>query len=318
MSSSIERACRDLRRKPLEPRAMRPARSPNATAKSASWIIFSRPAAGICGKPLAIAVAAHLGPLVRLVGRTLQRQGGADPRWAFACANCPGCCRARRSAASPSTTSAANASELPGETERLCQGARLRQPQPASEQRRRPGAPACSRRRPNASICRGRTARPDRRLTQLVFWHHWPDSKLHDGSGAGQGLDALTRDIADATDRRRFLGVRRAPGHRPPAGHHLRPWLCRHRSFPDADDEQASFLKRRFKSGRSYAGRRTTPAPLCRPSPLQINSPHGAHLSPSAAGNGRARAATPRSRMAACRCWKCCALRRTHEIRNAR
>lgn len=23
-----------------------------------------------------------------------------------------------------------------------------------------------------------------------VFWHHWPDSKIHDGAGAGQGLGA--------------------------------------------------------------------------------------------------------------------------------
>ena len=30
-----------------------------------------------------------------------------------------------------------------------------------------------------------------------VFWHPWPDSKLHDGSGAGQGLDLLTRNAAD-------------------------------------------------------------------------------------------------------------------------
>ena len=22
-----------------------------------------------------------------------------------------------------------------------------------------------------------------------IFWHHWPDAKLHDGSGAGQGLE---------------------------------------------------------------------------------------------------------------------------------
>ena len=29
-----------------------------------------------------------------------------------------------------------------------------------------------------------------------VFWHHWPDSKVHDGSGAGQGLEMLTRDVA--------------------------------------------------------------------------------------------------------------------------
>ena len=29
-----------------------------------------------------------------------------------------------------------------------------------------------------------------------VFWHHWPDSKVHGGAGAGQGLDTLTRDAA--------------------------------------------------------------------------------------------------------------------------
>ena len=29
-----------------------------------------------------------------------------------------------------------------------------------------------------------------------IFWHQWPDNRLHDGSGAGQGLDLLTRDIA--------------------------------------------------------------------------------------------------------------------------
>ena len=30
-----------------------------------------------------------------------------------------------------------------------------------------------------------------------VFWHQWPDAKLHDGSGAGQGLEPLTRDAAE-------------------------------------------------------------------------------------------------------------------------
>ena len=30
-----------------------------------------------------------------------------------------------------------------------------------------------------------------------IFWHHWPDAKLHDGSGAGQGLEPLTKDVAE-------------------------------------------------------------------------------------------------------------------------
>ena len=29
-----------------------------------------------------------------------------------------------------------------------------------------------------------------------IFWHQWPDKKLHDGAGAGQGLDFLTLDVA--------------------------------------------------------------------------------------------------------------------------
>jgi hypothetical protein len=30
-----------------------------------------------------------------------------------------------------------------------------------------------------------------------IFWHHWPDAKLHDGSGAGQRLEPLTKDVAE-------------------------------------------------------------------------------------------------------------------------
>ena len=34
-----------------------------------------------------------------------------------------------------------------------------------------------------------------------VFWHHWPDSKLHDGSGAGQGLDTLDARRGPTTEQ---------------------------------------------------------------------------------------------------------------------
>src|SRR5690606_18796283 len=37
-----------------------------------------------------------------------------------------------------------------------------------------------------------------------VFWHHWPDCKLHDSSGAGQGLDALTRDAIAQLESEEF------------------------------------------------------------------------------------------------------------------
>ena len=28
-----------------------------------------------------------------------------------------------------------------------------------------------------------------------IFWHHWPDAKLHDIAGQGQGLEPLTRTL---------------------------------------------------------------------------------------------------------------------------
>lgn len=110
-----------------------------------------------------------------------------------------------------------------------------------------------------------------------VFWHHWPDSKVHDGSGAGQGLDTLTRDAADQLGSDDFWAFveRLAAGRRlvitsdhgyAATGH-----------FPDADGEVGQFLKKTFASGRSTAGTGET-GPFVPPVALQINSPHGAHL----------------------------------------
>lgn len=110
-----------------------------------------------------------------------------------------------------------------------------------------------------------------------VFWHHWPDSKLHDGSGAGQGLDTLTRDIAAqltsddfwtfveqlATGRR--LVITSDHGY---AATGL---------FFDAADEQAAFLKSTLKSGRLVPGEHD-PGPFVPPVALQMASAHGPHM----------------------------------------
>jgi hypothetical protein len=110
-----------------------------------------------------------------------------------------------------------------------------------------------------------------------VFWHHWPDSKVHDGAGAGQGLEILTRDAAQqlsSDDFWNFVG-RLATGRRlvitsdhgyAASGH-----------FPDADGEVGQFLKKTFSSGRSASGSGDT-GPFVPPVALQVNSPHGAHL----------------------------------------
>ncbi len=110
-----------------------------------------------------------------------------------------------------------------------------------------------------------------------VFWHHWPDAKLHDGSGAGQGLDTLTRDAVDQLSSDDFWAFveRLATGRRlvitSDHGYAATGY------FPDAHGEVGQFLKQTFSSGRSKAGT-GDPGPFVPPVALQINSPHGTHL----------------------------------------
>lgn len=110
-----------------------------------------------------------------------------------------------------------------------------------------------------------------------IFWHHWPDSKLHDGSGAGQGLEPLTKDVAEQLSRDDFWAFveRLATGRRlvitSDHGYAATGY------FPDADGEVGQFLKQTFSSGRSKPGTDDT-GPFVPPVALQINSPHGAHL----------------------------------------
>lgn len=110
-----------------------------------------------------------------------------------------------------------------------------------------------------------------------IFWHHWPDAKLHDGSGAGQGLEPLTKDVAEQLSSADFWTFieRLATGRRlvitsdhgyAATGH-----------FPDSDGEVGQFLKQTFSSGRSKSGTGDT-GPFLPPVALQINSPHGAYL----------------------------------------
>ena len=114
-----------------------------------------------------------------------------------------------------------------------------------------------------------------------VFWHQWPDSKLHDGAGAGQGLDTLTRDVAEQLSSDDFWAFveQLASGRRlvitSDHGYAATGY------FPDADGEVGQFLKKTFASGRSTKGAGLSAkdcGPFVPPVALQINSPHGAHL----------------------------------------
>jgi len=109
-----------------------------------------------------------------------------------------------------------------------------------------------------------------------VFWHHWPDAKLHD-YGAGQGLELLTKDAAQQLSSDDFWAFveRLATGRRlvitSDHGYAATGY------FPDADGEVGQFLKKTFGSSRSKAGSGDA-GPFVPPVALQIDSPHGAHL----------------------------------------
>lgn len=110
-----------------------------------------------------------------------------------------------------------------------------------------------------------------------VFWHHWPDSKVHDGAGAGQGLDVLTKDAAEqlASDDFWDFVERLAKGRRlvitSDHGYAATGY------FPDADGEVGQFLKKTFSSGRNKAGTGDV-GPFVPPVAMQLASPHGEHL----------------------------------------
>ena len=110
-----------------------------------------------------------------------------------------------------------------------------------------------------------------------IFWHHWPDAKLHDGSGAGQGLEQLTKDVAEQLSGDDFWAFveRLAAGRRlvitSDHGYAATGY------FPDAEGEVGQFLKHTFSSGRSKAGN-VDAGPFVPPIALQISNSHGAHL----------------------------------------
>lgn len=107
-----------------------------------------------------------------------------------------------------------------------------------------------------------------------VFWHHWPDSKVHDGSGAGQGLDGLTRDVAaQLTSEDFWIFVDRlATGRRLviTSDHGYAATGL----FYDAADDQAAFLKTNLKSGRFAPGQQDSGA-FVPPVALNMASAHG-------------------------------------------
>jgi hypothetical protein len=88
-----------------------------------------------------------------------------------------------------------------------------------------------------------------------VFWHHWPDNELHEVSGAGQGIDALTPTVAKELTSEAFWSLieRLATGRRlvitSDHGYAATGY------FPDAQGELRQFLKETFANGRCVMGK---------------------------------------------------------------
>ena len=169
-----------------------------------------------------------------------------------------------------------NASELPGETDQFARALGFG----SRSQLQNNGGGLAHRLQPTRTECVDLPWKDCLPLVNSepnwVFWHHWPDSKVHDGSGAGQGLDHLTRDAAAQLGGDDFWSFveHLATGRRlvitSDHGYAATGY------FPDADGEVAQFLKKTFASGRNAKGTGDT-GPFVPPVALQLTSPHGTH-----------------------------------------
>jgi len=87
-----------------------------------------------------------------------------------------------------------------------------------------------------------------------VFWHHWPDHRLHDHDTAGKGLSTLTREVREHLTSDAFWSLveRLATGRRViiTSDH----GYAASGIFPDSDKNQTGYLKKKFKSGRWIDG----------------------------------------------------------------
>jgi len=107
-----------------------------------------------------------------------------------------------------------------------------------------------------------------------VFWHHWPDQRLHAHDDAGKGLSTLTREVREHLISGDFWSLvgRLATGRRViiTSDH----GYAASGLFPDLDKNQTNYLKKRFKNGRWIDGNGDT-GNWVPPIDLSLNTRHG-------------------------------------------
>ncbi|MFH1021781.1 MAG: hypothetical protein V1809_00155 [Planctomycetota bacterium] len=110
-----------------------------------------------------------------------------------------------------------------------------------------------------------------------VFWHHWPDHRLHDHDDPGKGLPTLTQEVRDNFARDDFwhLVERLATGRRLilTSDH----GYAASGLFSDSTKEQTDYLKTAFKSGRVECSN-AEPGPWVPPIDMSLETNHGKHL----------------------------------------
>ncbi len=110
-----------------------------------------------------------------------------------------------------------------------------------------------------------------------VFWHHWPDHRLHDHDDPGKGLSTLTREVQDNLGGDDFwrLVDRLATGRRLvlTSDH----GYAASGLFPDSSKEQTDYLKSVFKSGRMEPSG-NGPGAWVPPIDMSLDTNHGKHL----------------------------------------
>lgn len=110
-----------------------------------------------------------------------------------------------------------------------------------------------------------------------VFWHHWPDHRLHDHDEPGKGLSTLTKEVEENLTSEDFWEFveRLCKGRRLviTADH----GYAASGLFPDSNKEQTEYLKEKFRSGRFVQG--NSPAgDWVSPIDISLTTEHGTNL----------------------------------------
>jgi len=113
--------------------------------------------------------------------------------------------------------------------------------------------------------------------TDFAFWHHWPDIRMHDLSGAGAGLRKLAKEACEHLTSDDFWEFveRLSHGRRLVITSDHGYAACG--LFPDlVDKDQISYMKKLFKSGRTATGQSDDGA-WVPPIDLRLTTVHGTH-----------------------------------------